>query len=262
MKRSRYTEEQIVGILNEVEAGATGKEACRRHEISAQRAGPHFCTATAFGAPRPSTMSSARCFNQSQASNWRSCSAAMKSSGAQNNLGSGMDAANGSGFVFFIAVLPLIPRATGGLKKGHRIPIECWQRHYNEVRPHKALGCRSLPGAHRAGQERAGLHYAGAISAAVCPQGRRLTNLRNGPKIEGRSLLQIKLAFLADSVVTGITWPSSNITTTMLGLAIKRTLRVTLHKSTCTQPGSGPNFLTLITRSGVCCNMCDLPVLG
>lgn len=36
MKRSRYTEEQIIGILKEVEAGATGKEVCRRHGISEQ----------------------------------------------------------------------------------------------------------------------------------------------------------------------------------------------------------------------------------
>lgn len=36
MKRSRFTEEQIVGILKEVEAGATGKDVCRRHGISEQ----------------------------------------------------------------------------------------------------------------------------------------------------------------------------------------------------------------------------------
>ena len=36
MKRSRFTEEQIVGILKEVEAGSPGKDVCRRHGISEQ----------------------------------------------------------------------------------------------------------------------------------------------------------------------------------------------------------------------------------
>ena len=34
MKRSRYTEEQIIGILKEQEAGAKMPELCRRHGIS------------------------------------------------------------------------------------------------------------------------------------------------------------------------------------------------------------------------------------
>jgi putative transposase len=34
MKRSRFTEEQIIGILKEQEAGATTAEVCRRHGIS------------------------------------------------------------------------------------------------------------------------------------------------------------------------------------------------------------------------------------
>ena len=34
MKRSRFSEERIIQILKEAEAGATGKEVCRRHGIS------------------------------------------------------------------------------------------------------------------------------------------------------------------------------------------------------------------------------------
>jgi len=34
MKRSRFTEEQIIGILREQEAGAATAEVCRRHGVS------------------------------------------------------------------------------------------------------------------------------------------------------------------------------------------------------------------------------------
>ncbi len=36
MKRKRFTEEQIVGVLREHEAGATARENCRHHGISEQ----------------------------------------------------------------------------------------------------------------------------------------------------------------------------------------------------------------------------------
>jgi putative transposase len=34
MKRKRFSEEQIIGILNEAAAGATAVEVCRRHGVS------------------------------------------------------------------------------------------------------------------------------------------------------------------------------------------------------------------------------------
>ncbi len=36
MKRKQFSEEQIIKVLAEGEAGATGKEVCRRHGISEQ----------------------------------------------------------------------------------------------------------------------------------------------------------------------------------------------------------------------------------
>jgi putative transposase len=36
MRRKRFTEEQIIGILKEAEAGAKSRDLCRRHGISEQ----------------------------------------------------------------------------------------------------------------------------------------------------------------------------------------------------------------------------------
>ena len=44
MKKSRFTEEQIIGILQEQEAGLKTAEVCRKHGISQ----PTFAAAAAF----------------------------------------------------------------------------------------------------------------------------------------------------------------------------------------------------------------------
>ena len=40
MRKSRFTEEQVIGILREYEAGAKLPELCRRHNVSAVPAPP------------------------------------------------------------------------------------------------------------------------------------------------------------------------------------------------------------------------------
>ena len=42
MKKSRYTEEQIIGILKQHEAGVKTAELCREHGIGGAEVGPSF----------------------------------------------------------------------------------------------------------------------------------------------------------------------------------------------------------------------------
>ena len=49
--RSRFSEEQIIGVLREQESGATTAEVCRRHGISEQT---FYCWKAKYGGMSPS----------------------------------------------------------------------------------------------------------------------------------------------------------------------------------------------------------------
>ena len=54
MKRSRFTEEQIIAVLREQEAGAKTADVCRKHGISDATAGIFRPSSTRAGARQPS----------------------------------------------------------------------------------------------------------------------------------------------------------------------------------------------------------------
>ena len=53
MKRSRFTEQQIFGILREGEAGGSVKEVCRRHSVSPAT---YYKWKSRYGGPEPSEL--------------------------------------------------------------------------------------------------------------------------------------------------------------------------------------------------------------
>jgi putative transposase len=50
MKRNRFSEEQIIGILREHEAGVSVSDLCRKHGVSDATGGRHIAVRQARGA--------------------------------------------------------------------------------------------------------------------------------------------------------------------------------------------------------------------
>lgn len=67
MKRSKFTEEQIIGILREQEAGAKTAEVCRRHGISGAT---FYAWKAKFGGMEPSEAKRLKALDRAMVRHW------------------------------------------------------------------------------------------------------------------------------------------------------------------------------------------------